>query len=322
MSGLYKAAITGLGNIGYKFGLTQHPEQGSLSHYAALTSSKSVMSVAGHSPCTAECLAFTEQTAYPAYTDFRELLTKEHPDILCICSPTDQHFSQALQAIEAAVPMVWLEKPPARTCLEVQRLLKVQEAQGNRTTIAVGYQRRYSECYIRLRELFSSNAWSTCKNIELQYSRTLETNGIHIIDVLFYLLNDEDIAIEWVQKTPSDNPSFVLSAQRGTLITVTGVDLPYHSIDIRLICDEARVTIEHGGMTPRIEVKTEHELFPGFYRLKEGSPQQLGQGGFAFSFDTILQDLIDAHAARRAPISNLRTAYKAQALVEQIMERK
>jgi predicted dehydrogenase len=312
----YKAAISGLGNIAYKYGLVPDSMHGSLSHFAALDSCEETIVVAGCSPCEEERVSFERLTGVRTYGSYSEMLRCEEPDLVSICSPTDCHFSQALEAIEAGVPMVWLEKPPATNCDEICELLSAKKRHEHQTTIVVGYQRRYSECYVRLKSLLDQRSLGDCFHVELQYSKGLETNGVHIVDVLFYLFGNLEFNLDWVQRGELSNPSFMMSMQSGIPVAVIGSDVPYHSIDLRLLCEKGRLSIEHGGMSPRIEMRTEHELFPGYYRLQEVSAGALGGGGFAHCFERMLEDLISSHREGREPVSSLYTASSAQGVVE------
>jgi hypothetical protein len=77
----------------------------------------------------------------------------------------------------------------------------------------------------------------------------------------------------------------------------------------------------HGGMTPVVEERVEHELFPGFYRLRHTGDEILGAGGLDGSMEMALDDLLDAFAQHREPVSNLQTARASLALIEAVRAR-
>jgi hypothetical protein len=67
-------------------------------------------------------------------------------------------------------------------------------------------------------------------------------------------------------------------------------------------------------------MKSENELFPGFYRLTKTGDSFLGQGGFDDCFSNALDDLIASHEKCVEPISNLDTARRTQAVMGKIRD--
>jgi hypothetical protein len=90
------------------------------------------------------------------------------------------------------------------------------------------------------------------------------------------------VPFEWASAGGDrDNPCFSLVLPTGPRVLVSGLLLPYHCIDMALTCDQGRVSMLHDGMTPVVEERVEHELFPGFYRLRHTGDELLGAGGLA-----------------------------------------
>jgi len=224
--------------------------------------------------------------------------------------------------MENGIPMIWLEKPPADSLSELKELIREQERRNNKSTVLVNYQRRYTDSYERLVDLYCEKAFGKCKLIQANYSKGLETNGSHMLDTLFFVLgSEEDYELEHLTIIGNtENPSFSFSVKGGPGVIVSGIDLPYHCIDISLICENGRASILHGGMTPIIEERAEHELFPGFYRLRNSEKNLLGPGGFEGSMQKALGDLIHSHENRCRPRSDLRSAMFAQSLIDKIRQ--
>ena len=118
----------------------------------------------------------------------------------------------------------------------------------------------------------------------------------------------------------TENPSFFLSSSRGMPVLVSGMSLPYHCIDIELTCEKGRISILAGGMQSRVEIKAEHELFPGFFRLKEGESNVLGQNEIENAVNMALDDLIMSYQQKKGPQSNLATFRKTLAIIEGVEE--
>ena len=186
--------------------------------------------------------------------------------------------------------------------------------------MVVNFQRRYCSAYQNLRRLYQEQRLGTCGLIQLNYSRGLEANGAHMLDMLFFVTGDqEQWQLEWASADADrDNPCFSLRLATGVRVMVAGQSLPYHCIDIALTCDQGRVALLHGGMTAAVEERVEHELFPGFYRLRHTDAELLGAGGLDGSMEAALDDLLDAFEQHREPVSTLKTARASLALTEAV----
>jgi predicted dehydrogenase len=318
MQQAYRAAMVGLGNIAWRFDRGRGTRPGSLSHAGAYVRNRRTILVGGCSPDASDRSAFQKAFGVPVYASLSDLLEHESPDIVSICSPAPWHFSQALACLKKKVPMIWLEKPAAASLQELDRLLEI--SRQVHSTVVVNFQRRYCTSYQNLRRVYEEQRLGTCRLVQLTYSRGLEVNGSHILDMLFFVTGDQaQWRLECVS-APGDgeNPCFSLLLATGPRVMVAGLSLPYHCIDMALTCDQGRVSILHGGMTPVVEERVAHELFPGFYRLRHTGDGLLGTGGLDGSMEAALDDLLDAFEQHREPVSNLKTARTSLALIEEV----
>ncbi len=318
----YRAALVGLGNIAWKLAKDEN-SGASLSHAAAYDAHHCTEIVGGYS-CDAEDIAsFSAEYGVEGFDSLTEMLRQLKPDIVSICSPNEYHFEQTQICLQQQVPMIWLEKPPAEKA-EQCRLLEQMRIQHNPGgCVLVNYQRRYTQSYQNLKKLLDTEEYGGILVAEIRYSRGFVTNGSHVVDLIFFLFGEKNYQIEWVDKLGGENPSAVIrfSKERFFLIHICGIDAPYHCVDVSVTCEKARLSINHGGMTPKIEEVVEHELFPGYYRLQEKPAERLGVGGFDFAFDKALSDLIDSYQAKRSPYSSLSTASQGMALLEGVQSR-
>jgi len=317
---VYRAALCGLGNIAWLFDRDRPAAASALSHAGAYQRQPQTSLMAGCSPDPAARETFQQAMGLPAYPDLDELLDREQPDIVSICSPSAVHFQQVMTCLERGGPMIWLEKPPTLSLRDTETLLA--KAATGRGTVSVNYQRRFLPIYQEFREWFRAQALGPCRQVQATYSRGLETNGSHILDMLFFVMGDEaECRLHWVSPASApDNPSFFMTIG-GIEVVVTGTTLPYHNIDLTMTCEEGRLAVLHGGMTGVVERKSEHELFPGFYRLKARDDQGFsGLAGLAHAMENALADLLASHAQGRLPASNLHSASRGMTLIHQVRE--
>lgn len=81
-------------------------------------------------------------TESAAYSDYREMLAKESPDLVAVCPRhVDQHRDMILAAAEAGAKGVYVEKPFVRTPQEADEVLAECKKQG--TKVAVAHRNRY-----------------------------------------------------------------------------------------------------------------------------------------------------------------------------------
>jgi predicted dehydrogenase len=78
-----------------------------------------------------------------AYSDYREMLRRERPDLVAIgVRYPDCHLEMVLAAVEAGARGIYLEKPMARTPAEADRMIEACEKAGAK--LAVAHQMRIS----------------------------------------------------------------------------------------------------------------------------------------------------------------------------------
>lgn len=293
-----------------------------MTHASAYVQNHRTSIVGGCSPDEGDRVAFERTFGVPTYKTLEKLIDETEPDIVSICSPSGFHYGQVLYCLEKEISMIWLEKPPAGSLSELDALLRVQAEYGGKSKVLVNYQRRYAECYRLLKMLYRDEVLGQCRLIHVSYSKGLELNGSHMLDMLFFIAGDGiKYELEWISTSKDlENPSLALTLENGGEVIVSGLSLPYHCIDLSLVCDGGRASVLHGGMTPRIERKVENELFPGFYRLEASEDQLLGPGGFGVCMEEALKDLINSFEEGLQLQSSLVTARSVQVLVEKVRQ--
>lgn len=250
---------------------------------------------------------------------FEQVLGKR-PDIVSICSPSEAHFEQTLACLEHEIPMVWLEKPPTLKLRDLDTLINHPACRAGKSKVLVNYGRRYSKRYEQLRAVFREQPLGRPLAMQVLYSRGLELNGSHFLDLVFSILGDRPLQEMVVSESErqKSNPTFVLRFADDFVVSVCGHDAPYHINDVVLTCDGGRVSVLSGGLEVRVEQKIENELHAGFFRLKQTESRLLDSSETDDLFSSALADLISAHEANRQPRSNLATARHAQAVIEEV----
>ena len=135
-----------------------------------------------------------------AYTDYKEMLDKEQPDIVHVCTPHYLHAEMAIYALERNINVL-CEKPLCMSEEEIEAVLKAEEKSS--AQLAVCFQNRYtpknlfvkeyladkkavkgyaSLAWKRGQEYYNSAAWRGTKRYE--GGGVLINQAIHTLDLL------------------------------------------------------------------------------------------------------------------------------------------
>lgn len=185
MAKVYRAALFGLGKI----------SRAHLHGYLAPENADRISVVAGADPSEEARQRFTNETGIErTYTDYRELLEREQPEIVSICTWPPLHPEMVEASAAAGVKGILCEKPMAVDLSGADRMLKA--AQDASMVLTVGHQRRLMQLYIRAREFIDDGAIGELIQVNVIAGGDLLTDGTHGVDLLRFLTGD--VPAEWV----------------------------------------------------------------------------------------------------------------------------
>ena len=93
------------------------------------------------------------QAGVPLFKSIEALLANDRPDGLVLATPNQLHVPQALQCIDAGLPIL-LEKPIAISVAEGEQLLRVVDATGSK--VLIGHHRAHSPIMAKARQVLDS----------------------------------------------------------------------------------------------------------------------------------------------------------------------
>jgi UDP-N-acetyl-2-amino-2-deoxyglucuronate dehydrogenase len=128
------------------------------------------------------------------YTDAREMLAREQPDVVSICT---WHAGHATWTIAAAVhrpKAILCEKPMADTIGRAEQMMLA--CQRNGVKLGISHQRRFLPAYTRARDLIAQGAIGRVQTIQSFAAEGLPNYSSHQTDMYRYLLGDDDC--DWV----------------------------------------------------------------------------------------------------------------------------
>ncbi|MBI1924620.1 Gfo/Idh/MocA family oxidoreductase [Candidatus Poribacteria bacterium] len=206
------------------------------------------------------------------YTDFRELIDTEKPDILSITTRPEQHAEAMIYGAEHGVKGMYAEKPLCCSLVEADRIKDAFERNG--VMLEFGPMRRNWAVYRQARQIAASGELGTIRSV-LGFSGN--SIGGHFLDTLLYLLGDpEPVLIRGTlgelhpAEGDTSNMRFVrdtaiLSAlvefDNGTTLhlAATGAGLEYE-----VTCEAGIIRIQNDGESLHVRKKggTDHAYDP------------------------------------------------------------
>src|SRR5688572_13122358 len=160
MAKQYRAAIVGCSRIGAFIDneVMGRPDMVlPYSHAAGYEACERVDLIAGADLREEVLEAFGGRYDVPAshrYTDFREMITREKPDMLSVATQPEQRAEVALFAIENGVKALYCEKPLCASLEEADRLVAAVEKHG--VAFNMGTNRRWHPGYEVMRQRIKS----------------------------------------------------------------------------------------------------------------------------------------------------------------------
>jgi predicted dehydrogenase len=193
----YRAAIVGLAGISADrpAETPQHALYGLMprSHAAAyhLCPQTEVVAVCDVRPELLQAFQQQWQDVWPnlrLYTDYRDMLARERPELVSVATPDDLHADMVVDAAQGGARAILCEKPIATTLADADRMIAAAEANG--VLLSVEHTRRWDPKYRKAREMAHSGELGALRTIALSlYSprAMLFRNGTHMVDMICFL---------------------------------------------------------------------------------------------------------------------------------------
>jgi predicted dehydrogenase len=189
------------------------------------------------------------------YTDFRELIDGEQPDILSITTRPAQHAEAMIYGAERGVKGMFAEKPLCCSLVEADAIKEAFER--NDVFLEFGPPRRNWAIYQQARELTQNGRLGKLKSV-LGFSGN--SIGGHFLDTLLYLLGDpEPVSIRGTlgELHPAEGDtsnlrfirdtairSALVEFDNGTTLHVAGTGV---GIEYDLVCEAGIIRIQNDG---------------------------------------------------------------------------
>lgn len=128
------------------------------------------------------------------YSDYKEMFSKEKPDIAVICLWTKLHLPVFRDCAQAGIKIVMSEKPMAHTWGDCKKISQIAENTGCMLTFC--HQRRYAKGNRFVRQAIKEGMLGEIVRMDLYSPPNLLDCGTHTIDQAFSFNNETPV--KWV----------------------------------------------------------------------------------------------------------------------------
>ena len=213
---------------------------------------------------------FQERWDVPrGYTNFREMIDVEKPDILSIGTRPEQHAEPMIYGAENGVKGMYAEKPLCCTLNEADAIKEAFERNGE--FLEFGPMRRNWAVYRQARQIADSGDLGEVKSIVGYGGNSI---GGHYLDTLLYLIGDPDpVSIRGTlgethppdgdtsgMKFEKDTPirSALVDFADGKTIHIAGTDL---GMEFEIFCENGIIRTLRDGETLEVRKRIDRSFF-------------------------------------------------------------
>lgn len=158
--------------------------------------------------------------AQHAYTNYADMLANPDVQVVAIHTPNDKHAEEAIAAARAG-KHVFCDKPMATSVADAERIVRECEKAG--VKLGVNFHNRFMPCFIEIKRIIDSGEIGQVLLAQLEASPgarpggtlsswrvdpkaaglgTSNSIGVHVFDILRYLLSDEITEVTSLFDTP------------------------------------------------------------------------------------------------------------------------
>ena len=245
------------------------------------------------------------------YTDYREMLEKEQPDIISVATQPEQRAEVVIYAAEHGVKAIYAEKAMAASMDEADAMVEVVERNG--VAFNLGTNRRWDTGFDKMKEIIDSGELGTLRTLIIYGNGSLFNTASHNFDLILRL--NSDAPASWVSAHLPDGDTIIDGniaredpSGQGMIQFSNGVTA--HALLAQLgweaICEKGSITSHRDGAVWQIRHQNRLESFPGFERTSSGA--------------NIVKDLVHALDTGEPTRGGVRVAHASTELIFAFME--
>jgi len=192
MNQIIKAAIVGCGNIASEYDADIN-DANVYSHTKAYLLNECVELTAVCDPSKVQREKFDKKwgKSINQYDSLQSLLKKNSDlDLISICSPTKNHYSDLLEILESEIRYILCEKPFIENTHEIDSISKKFSDKGK--VLMVNHLLRWEPGIIQIKNKLSDHNSSYIQGVQVNYAKGLMHNGVHVVDLTLFLFGQPE----------------------------------------------------------------------------------------------------------------------------------
>ncbi|HOQ82202.1 MAG TPA: Gfo/Idh/MocA family oxidoreductase [bacterium] len=268
---MYRAAVVGLGNIGFQFSLDPN-RTGTWSHVSAYERCEETVLVGAVEIDEGRTVVFREHRRdIPVYKNVRDLMEVLQPQIVSICTPEQSHYQIAKEIVNYPVEGIFCEKPITSNIEDAKELVRL--CSDRNVVLAVNHTRRWDDTYLYAQEMIEKGMIGTVKVMNAFYSGQIFNIGSHLIDVTRMLLQKNITEISGisndVNKLDPDISGWIVF-ENNCVCTIAAIGKRENLIfEIDIIGEEGRIRILNNGENIEMYSFMDSRRYSGYRELSD-----------------------------------------------------
>jgi predicted dehydrogenase len=184
---IYKAAVIGLGNIGFKFDQDERRKE-TWSHVAAYARcEKTKLSGAVEvNEANADLFRNTYHNI-PVFKSIKEMMDNIPVDIVSISTPTGTHYPILKELIQYPIKAIFCEKPLSLKIGEARRMVSL--CKKAKIILAVNHTRRWDGTFLLAKKMIQEEKIGEVKAASVFYPDHIFNVGTHLFDTINMLID-------------------------------------------------------------------------------------------------------------------------------------
>lgn len=134
-----------------------------------------------------------------SYSNYKDMLEIEKPEIVVLCKSAEKQYEISKYCLNYGIEKLFVEKPMGMNVNEAKELEEL--AEKNNCKVMVGFMKRYSPLYIKMKEIINMPEFGGVKQFNAEFYITsgrdgwtdeiyLKKGGIHFVNILLWLFGE------------------------------------------------------------------------------------------------------------------------------------
>ncbi len=242
----------------------------SLNHAKEIKNNKNFKLIACIEKIKDKKLSFQRKYKIPfSYNSFKSFIkSKLKYDLIVVTTNSELHYDNLIELFNHTPKNIFCEKPICKTKKELETLNKIIKLK--KINFFVNFNRKEDKTVTNLKKTLRKNIFGNIQHVRCVYGNGILNNGIHMIDLLFFLF--KNLKLKKVIKSKKFinkiSPSFVLESKDKFSIYVDALKHNKFSIfEIDIILQNGRIKYNDNGLKIETYKVEKNKYFANKYKL-------------------------------------------------------